>query len=162
MKRLKAFALLGALAVLGARAIAGSTAGASAVPVKSYSVRGIVAGPKGPLASRTVELMPIDQATGLGGTRYRRTADGSSESMNPKVQTDAKGAFTASVPSELFADDPKCTGRCIHLKSGALIVAVYPKAGDGPQDFLEPKEVSFDEHRSAVDLGTVTLAPMKP
>jgi hypothetical protein len=125
----------------------------------SVVVKGVVATAKGPLANVTIVLSPIDPKTGLAVTVYARAAGGDTEMANPKVRSDAKGAFSVAVPRTLFVETPPCAHECAHWAADRLGVMVWPEAGT--KEPLEPAVVKCDTNAATVDVGRVVLEPMK-
>ena len=121
------------------------------------AVKGVVAGPKGPLPNAIVVLSPIESKSGLAATVYNPPGTPKAgDAANPRVTADAKGAFTAKFPRSLFAGSDS-----FKFRNDELNVSVLPdpKAPKGP--FYEGTNVKFDAKATAVDLGKVTLDIMK-
>jgi hypothetical protein len=123
----------------------------------SLIVKGVVAGPKGPLANAIVVLSPIETKSGLAATVYNPPGTpGAGDSANPKITADANGAFTAKFPRRLFAG-----GTSLTFRPDELNVAVLPDARAPKGPFYEGANVKFDAKAPTVDLGKVTLSVMQ-
>jgi len=126
----------------------------------SFVVKGIVADAKGPLANVTVVLSPIDPKSGMAVTVYSRpTAGGDPGMANPKGKSDGKGAFSVTVARDLFVEAPPCAHECAHWSSDKMSLMVWPEPGKVPA--LEPTTVALTPSGSTIDVGRITLVPMK-
>ena len=133
----------------------------AAVAGSSFVVKGIVADAKGPLANVTVVLSPVDPKSGLAVTVYTRPTAGGDQTMaNPKGKTDAKGAFSVTVPRDLFVEAPPCPKNgCAHWSTDKMSLMVWPEPGKVPP--LEPTTVALKPSGATIDVGKITLVPMK-
>ena len=137
-----------------------ATTGDQTAAAPSFVVKGIVADAKGPLPNVTVVLSPVDPKSGLAVTVYTRpTAGGDQEMANPKGKSDGKGAFSVTVARDLFVQAPPCGGECAHWATDKMSLMVWPEPGKVPP--LEPATVELKASGPTIDVGKVTLVPMK-
>lgn len=152
----------------------------------SFVIKGVAADANGPLAGKVVVVMPIEEGRGpviryrgasatlgteeiIGASteqwtyRYKFTPDPRfGQLLNPQTTTDAKGAFSATVPRSLFKEHPECAYGCATFKTGALGVGVF----DGSvSTFLvstfEVKTITYDPSTASVDAGRLVLEPAR-
>ena len=129
-----------------------ATAQEKAPPSDAFELTGVMADAKGPLAGRIVTVSPLDskgnplRIRGLSGAT-------SGQGLNPQATTDAAGKFTLQVPRSLFrgySDSEAGVGASEDLGGGRFAIA------------HETAIVKLDTKQPRVDLGRVTLLPLKP
>lgn len=149
----------------------------------SFVIKGVAADTKGPLGGKVVLVMPIDASNGKPVIRYRgaratlgteRTRGAATEGwtfrykdapdddrtgkrLNPQTTTDAKGAFSVTVPRNLLVETPGCKYGCATFKTDALGIAVF----DGLVSAFEVKTINYDPSASTVDAGRVVFEPAR-
>jgi hypothetical protein len=148
--------------------------------VDSLLIKGVAADAKGPLANRTVIVLPINSAgqpvtrqNGANSTlrldgrkpansdkwTYSYTVIGDSRlgpDMNPRTKTSANGSFTVRVPKALFSDPPGCV-TCTGYKAGELGIGVFTVN----VSHFEIERVMFDPNATTVNAGRLVFKTVK-
>lgn len=164
--RCSLFVLVVGLLVLG---IVGAQT--NSTPANEFLIKGVVASASGPLARVVVIVMPFDPTQGkpvtLQGGAYstlslnwhkasksdKRTYTYSirvdprlGELRNPQTTTNAKGAFSVSVPKDLFKK----------FQAGELGLGVFR----GWVSSFEPEIIKYDVNAATVNVGRLVFKPV--
>jgi len=118
----------------------------------AFELTGVLVDAKGPLAKRVVTVSPVDSK---GNALRIRGLSGATagQGLNPQATTDAAGKFTLQVPRSLFRG----------YREGEAGVGASEDLGGGRFAIShETAIVKLDQKQPKVDVGRVTLQPLKP
>ena len=159
------FALVGLLAL---RTVAAQT---NNTPADAVLIKGVVADANGPLTGKVLIVMPIAEeckpVTLHSGAHATLSMDGAQNPkthkwtytyriigdprlgprLNPQTTTDAKGAFSVSVPKALFKG----------YRAGELSLGVF----DGLVSSFETEAIKYDVNAPTVHLGRLVFKPVR-